>query len=101
MNARCSSREELAYPTGHKLPDLPTADRYTKFDRRYLAAAMATIEQCVWDLNKLTKRDLLQPDTPEILPRRVPAMTLEKTETPLGTMVGAAWIEHATPTMST
>jgi hypothetical protein len=28
-------------------------------------------------------------------------MTFEKAETPLGTMVGAAWIEHATPTMAT
>jgi len=101
MRARGVSREELAYQMGHKLPDLRTTDRYTKFDKRYLATAMATIEQYVRDLNKLTGRDLLQPDTLKILPTRVPATALKKTETPLITMVGAAWIEHATPTMST
>jgi integrase len=64
LRARGVSREELAYQMGHKLPDLKTTDRYTKFDKRYLAMAMATIEQYVRDLNKLTRRDLLEPDTP-------------------------------------
>jgi predicted outer membrane protein len=101
QRVRVVSREELAYQMGHKLPDLRTTDRYTKFDKRYLATAIAMIEQIVRDLNKLTKRNLLQPDTSKILPRRLPATTFKKTKTPLITVVGAAWIEHATPTMST
>lgn len=101
LRARGVFREDLAYQMGHKLPDLRTTDRYTKFDKRYLATAMAMIEQYVRELNKLTKRDLLQPDTLNILPTRLPATAFKKTESPLGTMVGAAWIEHATPTMST
>jgi integrase len=101
LRARGVSREELAYQMGHKLPDLRTTDRYTKFDKRYLATAMTMIEQYIGDLNQLTKRNLFQPDTPKILPRRVPTITFEETEIPLGSMVGAAWIEHATPTMST
>ena len=55
----------------------------------------------VRDLNKLTGRDLLQPDTLKILPTRVPATILKKTEIPLRTMVGATRIELVTPTMST
>ena len=86
---------------GHKLPDLRTTDRYTKFDKRYLGNATATVEQYVRDLNKLTKRDLLQPDTLKILPMRVPPTMREKAEIPLGRMVGATRIELVTPTMST
>ena len=95
FRARGVSREELAYQMGHKLPDLRTTDRYTKFDKRYLATATATIEQYARDLNKLTKRAL------KILPTRVSATMLKKPEIPLGRMVGATRIELVTPTMST
>lgn len=37
LRARGVSREELAYQMGHELTDLRTTDRYTKFDKRYLA----------------------------------------------------------------
>jgi len=101
LRARGVSREELAYQMGHKLTDLRTTDRYTKFDKRYLATAMATIDLYVRDLSKLTKRDLLRPDTLKILPTRVSATMLKKPEIPLGRMVGATGIEPVTPTMST
>jgi integrase len=100
LRARGVSREELAYQMGHKLTDLRTTDRYTKFDKRYLATAITTIDSYVRDLNRLTKCDLLQPGTLKILPTRVSAM-LKKPENPLGRMVGATRIELVTPTMST
>lgn len=55
VRARGVSREELAYQMGHKLPDLRTTDRYTKFDKRYLSAAKAAIEGYMEELKSAHK----------------------------------------------
>jgi hypothetical protein len=82
LSTGCRSSTELALQMGHKLTDPGTTDRYTKFDKRYLATAMTTIDLYVRDLNRLTKCDLLQPDTLKILPTRVSATMLKKPENP-------------------
>jgi len=102
LRARGVSREELAFQLGHRMPDFRTTDRYTKFDKRFLAAAKTTIEEYLRDLNHLTNRDLLCTDTLKILssqPKRADQKNQEKSFD--FRVVGATGIEPVTPTMST
>jgi integrase len=105
LSARGVGLKELAYQMGHLMPDLKTTQRYMKFDKRYLANAKAAIEEYLVELNSLTKRDLLAPHTPKILPSASNARTQRQLEIPFAIneirMVGATGIEPVTPTMST
>jgi integrase len=108
LRARGVSREEIAYQMGHKMPDLRTTDRYTKFDKRNLANAKMGIEQYLAELDKLTKRSLLQPDTLKIFSTSDSASGLcgpldhgKSFEISMLKVVGATGIEPVTPTMST
>ena len=101
LRARGVSREELAFQMGHKLPDLRTTDRYTKFDKRYLASAVAAIEEYVRELNKFTTRDLLGIHSPKLLPSGPQKVVgkIRGSVLPIN-VVGATGIEPVTPTMS-
>jgi integrase len=109
LRARGVSREDLAYQMGHKLPDLRTTDRYTKFDKRYLETAKAVIEEYLRDLNKIAIRELLEPSLSlKILPKAASMaqsarrhMIENVSEIMAMGMVGATRIELVTPTMST
>jgi len=108
LRARGVTREEVAYQLGHKLPDLRTTDRYTKFDPRHLGAAKAAIEDYIRELDKLTNRDLVRPDTPKFLQTHAAKPSQEMPVAPKNllrirhlSMVGATGIEPVTPTMST
>ena len=67
LAARRVPGEVLSRQLGHKLPQMRTTDRYIKFDPRHLAESKAAIEEYIFDLNRLTDADLLQPDTFKIL----------------------------------
>ena len=67
LSARGVPQEVLQRQLGHKVPDMRTTDRYIKFDPRHLAEAKSGIEDFIHDLNKLTNRNLLGPDTSKIL----------------------------------
>ena len=102
LRARGVSREELAYQLGHQMPDFRTTDRYTKFDKRYLATAKTKIEEYLRDLNRLTNRNLLTPDTLKILSKATKTGAQKYHEIPFDfKVVGATGIEPVTPTMST
>ena len=101
LRARGVSREELAVQMGHRMPDYRTTDRYTKFDKRFLQNAKAKIEEYLFDLNRLTNRDIRAPDTLKILSNQSRESGQEMPKTPYLPMVGATGIEPVTPTMST
>jgi len=63
LYARGVAGEEVSRQIGHKRPDMRTTDQYIKFDPRYLSNAKSEIEKYIRDLNELTRRDLLKPDT--------------------------------------
>jgi integrase len=101
LRARGVIGEEVSYQIGHKRPDMRTTGRYLKFDPRYLSNAKVVIEEYIRDLNKLTKRDLLAPDTLKILSNDPSHLDSENDKFPFGIkVVGGAGIEPAAPTMS-
>jgi integrase len=67
LAARGVSGEQLGRQLGHRCPDLRTTERYIKFDPRHLAEAKAAIEDYLADLDHLTDRTLLRPDTSKLL----------------------------------
>jgi integrase len=67
LAARRVSRDSIQRQIGHKAPDMRTTERYIKNDPRHLADAKDAIEEYLTDLNRLTDRDLLRPDTSKIL----------------------------------
>jgi integrase len=67
LAARGVPGETLGRQLGHRSPDLRTTERYIKFDPRHLAEAKHAIEDYLTDLNRLTDRELIRPDTSKIL----------------------------------
>ena len=67
LAARGVPQEVLQRQLGHKVPDMRTTDRYIKFDPRHLAEANSAIEDYLHSLNRITDRDLLRPNTLNIL----------------------------------
>ncbi|MDE2072730.1 MAG: tyrosine-type recombinase/integrase [Alphaproteobacteria bacterium] len=108
LRARRVDRDEVSYLLGHKDAQFKMTEWYESFDPRFLAEAAEGISEYLVHLNKLTDRDLLRPDTPNILPNE----EIEPEDTAfdqldffndflsLG-MVGGTGIEPVTPTMST
>jgi len=101
LHARGVIGEEVSYQIGHKRPDMRTTGRYLKFDPRYLSNAKRVIEEYIRDLGKLTKRDLLAPDTLKILSNEGPDLEEGNEEFPFDfKVVGGTGIEPVAPTMS-
>jgi hypothetical protein len=67
LAARKVSRDSIQRQLGHKAPDMRTTERYIKNDPRHLADAKEAIEEYLTNLNRLTDRNLLRPDTSKIL----------------------------------
>lgn len=67
LAARGVPQEVLQRQLGHKVPDMRTTARYIKFDPRHLAEAKSAIEDYLFDLNRITDRDLLRPNTLNLL----------------------------------
>ena len=108
LAARGIPERQLAYQIAHDVLDQrKSTARYIKFDKRHLGEAKRLIEEYMAHLNGLTKRDLLRPDTPKILPKSSElAESAEAVDyhnrsnnSRLG-VVGATGIEPVTPTMS-
>jgi hypothetical protein len=68
LAARRVPVETISRQLGHSAPELRTTYRYIKNDPRQLAEAKSAIEEFMNELNRLTNRDLLKPDTSKILP---------------------------------
>jgi hypothetical protein len=67
LAARRVSRDSIQRQIGHKAPDMRTTERYIKNDPRHLQDAKEAIEEYLTNLNRLTDRNLLCPDTFKIL----------------------------------
>ncbi len=108
LSARGIPVQQLAYQIAHDVPDQKkSTGRYIKFDIRHLAKPKKLIEEYMRSLDKLTKRDLLCPDTLKILSSVVEDdadFSDEVSKKPMNIIglrvVGATGIEPVTPTMS-
>ncbi len=94
LRAKGVSSWEVAAQLGHKQPGLSTTEIYAPFDPTYLATSVAVIDNYLKDL--LVSLE----DRPLTLPQRCQGQNSQNAKS-LKSMVDAAGIEPATPTMST